>query len=77
MPFGLKSAGVTYLRAMNAILHDMLGHQLEIYIDDIVVKSKKTVEHVNHLRKSFERMRLQQLKLSPLKCVFGVQVGIF
>ena len=77
MPFGLRNASATYLRVVNAILHDMLGHQLEIYIDDIVVKSKKTVEHVNHLRKSFERMRLHQLKLNPLKCAFGVQVGIF
>ena len=74
MPFGLKNAGATYQRAMNAIFHDMLGHHMEIYIDDIVVKSKKVVEHVNHLRKFFERMRLHQLKLNPLKCAFGVQV---
>ena len=53
MPFGLKNAGVPYQRAMNAIVHDMLGHRMEIYIDDIVVKSKKAIEHVNHLRKSF------------------------
>ena len=58
MPFSLKNTGATYQRAMNAIFHDMLGHHMEIYIDDIVVKSKKVVEHVNHLRKSFERMRL-------------------
>ena len=42
--------------------HDMLGHHMEIYIDDIVVKSKKAAEHVNHLRKNFERMRFHQLK---------------
>ena len=58
MPFGLKNAGATYQRTMNAIFHDMLGHHMEIYIDDIVVKSKKVTEHVNHLKKSFERMRL-------------------
>ena len=58
MPFGLKNVGATYQRSMNAIFHDMLGHHMEIYIDDIVVKSKKASEHVNHLRKSFERMRL-------------------
>ena len=51
MPFGLKTAGATYQRAMNVIFHDMLGHHMEIYIDDIVVKSNKVVEHVNHLRK--------------------------
>ena len=56
MPFGLKNADTTYQRAINVIFHDMLGHHMEIYIDDIMVKSKKTVEHVNHLRKSFVGM---------------------
>ena len=46
-------------------------------MDDIVVKSKKVAEHLNHLRKSFERMRLHQLKLNPLKCVFGVKGKFF
>ena len=64
MPFGVKNAGATYKRATNSIFHDMLGHHMEIYIDDIMVKSKKAIEHVNHLRKSFERMRLHQLKLN-------------
>ena len=77
MPFGLKNAGATYQRAMNVIFHDMLGHHMESYIDDIVVKSKKAAEHVNHLRKSFEMMRLHQLKLNPLKCAFGVQAKFF
>ena len=77
MPFGLKNAGATHQRDMNAIFHDMLGHHMEIYIDDIVVKSKKATEHVNQLRKSFERMRLHQVKLNLLKCAFGVQVGNF
>ena len=53
MPFGLKNAGATYQRAMNAIFHDMLGHHMEIYIDNIVVKYKKATEHVNKLRKIF------------------------
>ena len=68
MPFGLKNASTTYQRAMNVIFHDMLGHYMEIYID-----AKKTTKHVNHLRKSFERIRRHQLKLNPLKCAFGVQ----
>ena len=50
---------------------------MEIYIDDIVIKSKKATEHVNNLRKSFEMMRLHQLELNPLKCAFGVQTGNF
>ena len=77
MPFGLKNAGATYQMAMNAIFHGMLGHHMEICIDDIVVKSKKAAKHVNHLRKSFESMRLHQLKLNPLKCAFGVQAENF
>ena len=50
---------------------------MEVYIDDIVVKSKKTSDHVIHLRKSFERMRIYHLKLNPLKCAFGVHAGNF
>ena len=72
MPFGLKNAGATYQRAMNAIFQDMIGQYMEIYIDDIVVKSKKTTDHILHLRKSFERMRIYELKLNPLKCAFGI-----
>ena len=77
MPFGLKNADTTYQRAINVIFHDMLGHHMEIYIDDIMVKSKKTVEHVNHLRKSFEGMGFHQLKLNQLKYAFGVQTRNF
>ena len=53
MPFGLKNVGATYQRAMNAIFHDMIGCHMEVYIDDIVVKSKKASDHIVHLRKSF------------------------
>ena len=49
----------------------------DLCLDDIVVKFKKDAKHVNHVRKSFERMRLHQLKLNPLKCSFGVQDGKF
>ena len=73
MPYSLKNASATYQRATNANFHDMLGHHMEIYIDDIVVKSRKVTEHVNYLRKFFEIMRLHKLKLNPLKCAFGVQ----
>ena len=54
MLFSLKNAGATYQRAINAIFHDKLGHHMEVYIDDIVVKSKRDNEHVDHLKKSFE-----------------------
>ena len=77
MTFSLKNAGKTYQRALNSIFHDMLGHHMEVYIDDSVLKSKKASEHVDHLRKIFERMRHHHFKLNPLKCTFGVRVGNF
>ncbi|GKV52448.1 hypothetical protein SLEP1_g59025 [Rubroshorea leprosula] len=77
MPFGLKNAGATYQRAMNAIFHDMIGKFMEIYIDDVVVKSNGEADHLVHLRKSFERMRQHGLKMNPLKCAFGVSACNF
>ncbi|GKV33401.1 hypothetical protein SLEP1_g41920 [Rubroshorea leprosula] len=77
MPFGLKNAGATYQQAMNAIFHDMIGRFMEIYIDDVVVKSMEDEEHLEHLRKAFERMRQHGLKMNPLKCAFGVTAGNF
>ncbi|GKV30040.1 hypothetical protein SLEP1_g38905 [Rubroshorea leprosula] len=75
MPFGLKDAGVTYQQAMNAIFHDMIGRFMEIYIDDIVVKSMEDEEHLEHLRKAFKRMQQHGLKMNSLKCAFGVTAG--
>ena len=57
MPFGLRNAGATYQNAMISVFHGMLVHHMEIYIDDIVDKSRRSNEHVDHLTKSFEMMR--------------------
>jgi hypothetical protein len=67
MPFGLKNAGATYQRTMIAMFHDMMHREIEDYIDDIVVKSKKREDHLAVLRKVFERCCLYQLKMNPLK----------
>ena len=77
MPFGLKNVGATYQREINAIFHDMLSQRMEVYIDNIMVKSKRANEHVDHLRKSLERMRHHQFKLNSLKCAFRVHGGNF
>ena len=77
MTFGLKNAGATYQRAMNLIFHDLLGVILEIYIDDIVVKSDGMDDHLADLRLALERMRQYGLKMNPLKCAFGVSAGKF
>ena len=72
MPFGLKNAGATYQRVMTAIFHDIMHQELEDYVDDIVVKSKKREEHFYVLKKVFERCRAFKLRMNPLKCTFGV-----
>ena len=77
MPFGLKNTGVTYQRAMTAIFHNMMHQELEDYVDDIVVKSKKREEHFYVLTKVFERCRTFKLRMNPLKCAFGVSFGKF
>ncbi|CAL2260683.1 unnamed protein product [Prunus armeniaca] len=77
MPFGLRNAGATYQKAMNSVFHDMIGHSLEVYIDDVVIKSLEEGSHISNLRRTFLRMRQHKLKMNPKKCVFGVQAGNF
>ena len=54
MPFGLKNAGSTYQRMMTKMFEPQLGRSIEVYIDDMVVKSKVVSEHVGDLTKFFE-----------------------
>ncbi|KAM2959947.1 hypothetical protein FF1_029702 [Malus domestica] len=77
MPFGLKNAGATYQRAMQKIFNDMLHKNVECYVDDVVVKTKKRSDHLKDLRLVFERLRKYNLKMNPLKCAFGVTSGKF
>ena len=72
MPFGLKNKSTTYQRTMTAIFNDMMHCELEDYMDDIVVKSRRREDHVKVLRKVFERCRVFKLRMNPLKCAFGV-----
>ncbi|XP_070002847.1 uncharacterized protein [Nicotiana sylvestris] len=75
MPFSLKNAGATYMRAMTAIFHDMMHQEIEVYVDDVIIKSRTQDDHVRDLRKFFERLRKYDLKLNPAKCAFGVPSG--
>ena len=77
MTFGLKNAGVTYQRAMNYVFHKLIGKIVEIYIDDVVVKSKGYKEHLANLRETLECTRKHGLKMNPNKCAFGVSAGQF
>jgi hypothetical protein len=77
MTFGLKNADTTFERAMNLIFHDLLGIILEVYIDDVVVKSDSMNGHLADLCLAVERMRRHGFKINPLKCVFSVSAGKF
>ena len=77
MTFGLKNTGATYQRAMNFMFHDLIDHLVEIYIDDLMVKSKAIEDHVRDLREVSERARKYGLKMNPHKCVFVVSAGQF
>ena len=72
MPFGLKNAGSTYQKMMTRMFEPQLGKNIEIYIDDMVVKSKVEFEHVNDLGNIFGILRKHKLHLNTSKCSFGV-----
>jgi len=77
MPFGLKNAGATYQRLMDRVFKNQIGKNMEIYIDDMVVKSKEEGKHLGDLEEVFARIREYNIRLNPEKCVFGVKGGKF
>ena len=77
MPFGLKNAGFTYQRMMTRMFEAQLGKSIEVYIDDMVVKSKVVSEYVGDLGAIFDILRKHKLRLNASKCSFGVRSGKF
>ncbi|KAK8951016.1 hypothetical protein KSP39_PZI003142 [Platanthera zijinensis] len=77
MPFGLKNAGATYQRMMDRIFRDQRGRNLEVYVDDLMVKSKCVDSHLRDLEETFATLRRFKMRLNPLKCVFGASRGKF
>ena len=77
MPFGLKNAGSTYQRMMTKMFEPQLGKNVEVYIDDMVVKSKLVSEQLADLTNIFEILRRHKLRLNASKCSFGVGSGKF
>ena len=77
MPFGLKNAGSTYQGMMTKMFELQLGKNVEVYIDDMVVKSKLVSEHVEDLTSIFEILREHKLRLNESKCSFGMSSGKF
>ncbi|RDX73390.1 Retrovirus-related Pol polyprotein, partial [Mucuna pruriens] len=77
MPFGLKNAGATYQRLMDRIFKEIMGVSIEVYVDDMVVKSTEAQKHCEALGRVFDILRRHQLRLNPEKCSFGVHAGKF
>ena len=72
IPFGLKNAGATYQRLVNKMFAELIGRTMEVYVDDMLVKSRKANDHINHLDEMFQVLRQYGMKLNPLKFSFGV-----
>ncbi|XP_056858128.1 uncharacterized protein LOC130507431 [Raphanus sativus] len=77
MPFGLKNAGANYQRLVNRMFADQLGKTMEVYIDDMLVKSLRADDHLAHLKECFAILNKYGMKLNPAKCTFGVSSGEF
>ena len=75
MSFELKNVSATYQRLMTKIFKPLIGRTVEVYIDNIVVKSETRVEDVQYLEETFRLMWAYNMKLNPAKCVFGVSAG--
>ncbi|XP_057432548.1 uncharacterized protein LOC130725323 [Lotus japonicus] len=77
MPFGLKNAGATYQRLMDKVFDKQVGRNMEIYVDDMVVKSEEVLGHCSDLKEAFGELRKHNMRLNPEKCSFGIQSGKF
>ena len=77
MPFGLKNAGATYQRLVNRIFKNKIGKTMEVYVDDMLVKSPTMEQHLRDLEETFSDLRRYKMKLNPDKCAFGVEAGKF
>jgi hypothetical protein len=75
MPCSLKNALPTFVRAMSKTFRDLIRDRVEVYVDDIVVKTKRGSTLVEDLTLVFDKLQATCMKLNPDKCVFGVSAG--
>ncbi|KAL0439442.1 UNVERIFIED_CONTAM: Retrovirus-related Pol polyprotein from transposon.6 [Sesamum latifolium] len=76
MPFGLKNTGATYQRLVDRMFREQLRSNMEVYVDDMLVKSRQIDQHLVDLAKTFNTLRRYHMKLNPAKCVFGKKLQI-
>ena len=77
MPFRLINAGATYQRLMNRMFAPQIGRNVQVYMDDMLVKSRREENHLKDLKETFDTLRFYNIKLNPGKCAFGVIAGKF
>ncbi|XP_065034299.1 uncharacterized protein LOC135680310 [Musa acuminata AAA Group] len=77
MPFGLKNARATYQRTVNKMFAHQIGRNMEVYVDDMIVKSQEAGAHLADLAEAFATLRRYGMRLNPVKCAFGVTSGKF
>nr|GFB96995.1 reverse transcriptase domain-containing protein [Tanacetum cinerariifolium] len=77
MPFGLRNAGATYQRLVDKAFHKQIGKNLEVYVDDLVIKSQTEDEIVRDIEETFKTLIKINMKLNPKKCTFGIEEGMF
>ncbi|GJW44091.1 reverse transcriptase domain-containing protein [Tanacetum coccineum] len=77
LPFGLRNAGATYQHLVYKAFHKQIGRNLEVYVDDLVIKSHTEDEIVRDIEETFKTLREINIKLNPKKCTFGVKEGMF
>ncbi|GJY18857.1 reverse transcriptase domain-containing protein [Tanacetum coccineum] len=77
IPFGLRNAGATYQRLVDKAFHKQIGRNLEVYVDDLIIKSRTKDEIVRDIEETFKTLREINMKLNPKKCTFRVEEGIF
>ena len=75
MPFGLKNTGATFMRMIQKCLLTQISQNVEAYVDDTVVKSRKGSDLLTDLAETFANLRRYDIKINPPKCMFGVPGG--
>lgn len=77
MSFNLKNAGATYQRLVNKLFAKLIGKTMEVYINDMLIKSLKAEDYMAHLNETFQILQRYRMMFNLLKCAFGIASGKF
>ena len=77
MSFGLKNASATYQRLMNKMFAHQVGRNVQVYVDEMLVKSQREDNHLDDPWETFNTLRSYNMKINPSKCVFGITTRKF